>query len=175
MNETLDIALKFHRFWRDVGNDILLIGVLAEFLIDLLWLEPPEIFPLLRGRHATTPLLKWYRHLLTMKGVAVGVVNLMVFAGIFLERWQGAKADDVSDQIRTDLQRRIIFLTPRYRVLSPEAEQRISTALKPFAGQRVAIVEHKWQIKIRPHGNAFLPVATGDNVGRWRLAKFVGG
>jgi hypothetical protein len=87
MSGALETALKFHRFWRDIGNDILLFGVMAEFLIDLFWPERPDLFPLLRSRKATTPFLKWYRHLLTTRGVVVVMMGLMVFAGVAVERY----------------------------------------------------------------------------------------
>ncbi len=108
MNGALETALKFHRFWRDIGNDILLFGVMAEFLIDLFWPERPDLFPLLRSRKATTPFLKWYRHLLTTRGVVVVMMGLMVFAGVAVERYQGGLADDAADNIRALLEREIL-------------------------------------------------------------------
>jgi len=123
MNHDLEPALALHRWWRDVGNDILLIGVLAEFLIDVLWPERPEIFPLLRGRRATRPFLRWYAHLLAVRGIIVVVVGLAVFAGIALERWQGTKADEIADQIRTEQQTRIADAEDRARYAQRDATQ----------------------------------------------------
>src|SRR5262245_59121953 len=65
--------LQYHRAVRDVGTLMVLIGVVAEILIDEFWeITPP---PLLRGRRATTLL----------KTSAAGLKRYaLIFAGIFL-------------------------------------------------------------------------------------------
>jgi hypothetical protein len=129
MNHSLEACLKYNSWWRDFGTIVLLVAVLFEFLIDIFWLEKPEFFPLLRGRKATTPLLKWYRHLLTPRGWIVLVVGLSVFAGIFLEIWYGTKVDDINKQWRIQLLAAI-----RPRSLGEADRKEIADACRKFAG-----------------------------------------
>ncbi len=123
MNDALDIALHSARFWRDRGSDILIAALLAEFLIEAMWLEHSErrVFGLSR---------KW-----TMIAAA-----FVVFLGVAVERIWGTLADDRSDQIRTNLEHRIISLSPRWKLLQPqEVQKRLRAKLEAFKGQKVAI------------------------------------
>jgi hypothetical protein len=133
---TPDEWLKYHRSLRDLGTYAVIIGVIAETLIDELWeIETP---PLLRGRRATT-LLKtkaahWKKRLMLFVGV------IMVGGGISIEIWQGGRADDVSDQIRTDLQRRLIRVQPRTALLNNEkALSALASVASEYSGQKFKI------------------------------------
>jgi hypothetical protein len=97
--------LRYHRHLRDLGTKAVIVGVIAESLIDEFWeIERP---PLLRGIKSTTLLRTKAEQLKRLAMIFVGVV--MIGGGIGLEMWQGGKADDVSDQIRTRLQEQLVF------------------------------------------------------------------
>jgi hypothetical protein len=133
---TADDWLRYHRALRDFGTYLVIVGVIAETLIDELWeIDTP---PLLRGIRATT-LLKtkaaWLK-----RGVMIFVGIIMVGGGIGLEMWQGGKADDVADQIRTNLQRRLVSISPRVWLLdSDDVRVHLKQALRPFAGQKIKL------------------------------------
>jgi hypothetical protein len=71
--------------------------------------------------------------------VFIGVV--MVGGGITIEIWQGGKADDVSDQIRIQLETELVEVQPRSRLLKGEYRKRFVARLKRsgFAGQKVQV------------------------------------
>lgn len=108
MNHELEVALAAARRWRDIGNAILLLAVLIEFAIDGFWPEPIVTFPLLCGRKATQPLSRWREQIFTLRNITTAVAGLAVALGIGMERIEGNKADDLADQIRTNLQERLI-------------------------------------------------------------------
>lgn len=137
MNRDLESALATYRWWRDVGNDLLLFGVLLEFMIDALWTATPDVFPLLRGKRATQPLIRWYAHFLTLRGMVVFLVGFVVFLGIAIERIEGARADQAVDRIRANLQRTIVMLSPRAWLVSGAEADKIIIALSQFRGQRI--------------------------------------
>jgi hypothetical protein len=101
--EQLTKYLLHHRNLRDIGTVILLIGVIAEILIDNFWESSHP--PLLRGRRATT-LLKQRGDRLK-KPILIFVGLILVGGGIALEWWQGTKADNTADRIRVIQQARI--------------------------------------------------------------------
>jgi hypothetical protein len=96
--------LLYHQHWRNVGTILVIIGVIGEILIDIWW-DTPSL-PLLRGKKPTTPLAtnseRHKRYVMLLFGIG------MVAGGIALELWQGGKADDVADQIQTELQGQVI-------------------------------------------------------------------
>ena len=94
------IALNAARRWRDWGNTILLVGILGELLIDAFWPDWPEMFPLLRGKAATGPLLRWWsNHFWKPRTIAILLVGLVAFGGLILERQEGNEADHVADDM----------------------------------------------------------------------------
>src|SRR5208282_6543294 len=129
MNDALDIALKSHRYWRDLGNLILAIGILAEIAIDGFW-PRSSTFVL---RRPTKPLTKWWQRipLLTRKGFCVVLAGVVVVYGPDLERREGNKADDAADKIRMGLEDQIIILSPWARRLPFWLAQSLSPKLKP--------------------------------------------
>jgi hypothetical protein len=136
--------LQYHRTLRDVGTLMVVIGVVAEILIDEFWDNMPP--PLLRGRRATTLLKTSAARLKRCALIFAGII--LVAGGLLLEYWQGNEADDVSDQIRTALQQQVLSVTIRNAALtmmaSGRAAQIIPTAelpnLKLFPGMRAEIM-----------------------------------
>jgi hypothetical protein len=125
----LETQLRTHRFWRDIGNALLLFGVLVEPIIDIFWTESPSL-PLSRSRRATTPLKGRFEQL---RKPVVLLVGLIVFGGIGLEWWEGTKADDVADQIRAIQQTRIAEAEDRATHAQQSADksnERATSALK---------------------------------------------
>jgi hypothetical protein len=121
--------LLYHREWRDFGSIILLIGVIAEILIDEFWeISHP---PLLRGRKATGVLKTKTARLKQSAMLFAGVV--LVGGGIALEWTQGTAADDVADQMRANIEE---YLTPRW-FMSQREYDIIGARLKPFAPQKI--------------------------------------
>lgn len=107
----LEEKLQDARFWGDIGNFILLIGVFAETLIDLFWPDIESSLPLLRGRRATKPFIGWWAwwpyiksHIRSARTDAVVAAGIIVFGGISLEWVKGNEADRYADDIRIDLQ-----------------------------------------------------------------------
>jgi len=131
MNDAQEIALATHSALRDWGNTILAVGIFIEIGIEGFWPERTE-----HGRRFP---------ICTLKGFCIFLAGLVLLYGLWRERTEGLEADKTADQIRTNLQERIIGLTPREWLLTPDVEHRIGSALKSYAGQRVAIREYKWQ------------------------------
>jgi hypothetical protein len=131
--------LQYHRTLRDIGTYILLGGVILEILIDHFWEIPTP--PLLRGRKATqlikTPQMR-------LKGYAMLFAGLgLVGGGIWLELWQGQKADDTADRIRYSEEARIrslsVLTAATTLVASGRAAQLVNRdmlfkSLAPFKG-----------------------------------------
>jgi hypothetical protein len=69
--------------------------------------------------------------------VIVGMI--FVAGGISLEWWQGTDADDIADQIRTNLQTKLIEVAPRVESLYGKSREQLVGALrKPeFKGQKI--------------------------------------
>lgn len=135
----MELALAAARQARDWGNAILVIGIVAEIVIEAVWPDAPDLFPLLRGKHATKPLTRWRDHFWKKKNLAILIVGLVTVFGLGLERVKGQAADDLADQIRTDLEERQLRVSPRIWLFRGEALERVSAKMKPFAGQRVAV------------------------------------
>jgi hypothetical protein len=148
MNDALDKALHAYRFWRDRGEDILIAALLAEFLIEALWPEHRNWSPW--DRTSTTGSVRCWRfkHSLTRivpsRKQAMVVAAFIVLLGVAVERIWGTLADDKSDEIRTNLQERLIGISPRIWLFSGDALNRVASRVKPFSGQRVAMFEN-WQ------------------------------
>jgi hypothetical protein len=103
-------SLHHHQKWRDVGSIILLIGVIAEILIDEFWeFKHP---PLLRGKKATS-LLTTTRHRIK-KAVMLFVGIILVGGGISLEWWYGKEGDQDAE---------IISRVQQLRIADAETEQ----------------------------------------------------
>jgi hypothetical protein len=122
--EHLHTALLVDRLWRDWGTRLLLVGVLLEGLIDIFWPEPILL------------LRRWIDRL---KTPAVVIAFLLVFAGIGLEMWYGAMADDDADQIRINLETKLVQVSPRPELLYGKNGERLAAQLKRWAGQSVEI------------------------------------
>lgn len=140
MNHDLEIALETARRWRDLGNAILLAGILAEILIEASWPERPSVFT-----------LRWCDHVRAPKNVAILMAGLITLGGLFLERREGQIADDKADQIRGNLQERVIAVSPRYWLLPLTVRHELAIGLKAFAGQRVAIMTNTRQLTRDPY------------------------
>ena len=84
------------RYWRDVGNDLLLLGIAAEIAIDVLCHDDGSAKKLL--------------NFIPQKTAAVFLAGILVVVGIALERANGNRADIVADKIRDGQQSRIVAL-----------------------------------------------------------------
>src|SRR5271163_2198406 len=129
-----DSWLQYHRRIRDLATWAVIIGVIAEILIDEFWqIERP---PLLRGLKATTPLKtradRYKRYAMIFAGV------VMVGGGIGVETWQGGQADKVADEIRHNLEIELIAVEARTHLLVANKDQ-IIDKLNPFPQQKIAI------------------------------------
>lgn len=122
MNDALDIALHSARFWRDRGADILIAALLVEFLIEAMWSEQSK-----------------RKFLALSRKQAMIAAAFVVFFGVAIERIWGTLADDKSDEIRTNLQKKTIALSPRWWLLDGESGQRIAAALSVFHGQKIEL------------------------------------
>jgi hypothetical protein len=156
-----EAALAFARLWRERGNKILIVALIAEFLLEIwsdnrhawsLWTPNEDIES---AKWRIKRKLIWLRRRLPSKHrlmiLSVGVVAL----GVSLEWWYGDSADTISDQIRTGLQSRIISLSPYSWLLGPDVIATPWPELKTFAGQRAAICaarpeswndKERWQV-----------------------------
>lgn len=74
MSHDLEVALETARRWRDLGNAILLVGILAEILIEALWPDRPSVFT-----------LKWRGHLCGPRNIAILMAGLVTVGGLWLE------------------------------------------------------------------------------------------
>jgi hypothetical protein len=129
MSDSLNVALHSYRFWRDIGADVLIVALLVEFLIEAWWPEQPH---------------KTYIGL--SRRQAMTAAAFIVFAGVGIERIWGTLADDKSDEIRIHLEKYIAILEPRTFLFTSDSINRLVKTLKPFKGQRVAVV----QIAVNP-------------------------
>src|SRR5690242_13813084 len=118
MNHDLEMALEAARRWRDLGNAILLVGILAEILIEASWPDRPSIFT-----------LKWRDHLCASKNIAIVMAGLVTLGGLWLERREGQIADDKADEIRGNLQERVIAVSPRYWLLPLTVQHELAVGL----------------------------------------------
>ena len=48
--EEMEIALASARRYRDLGNAILVVGIVAEIVIEAVWPDIPDLFPADEGR-----------------------------------------------------------------------------------------------------------------------------
>jgi hypothetical protein len=110
-------ALSIARTWRDHGNTILLIGILAEVAIDIFWRDKPHTFS-----HA------WREHFREPKIIATFTIGVLIFGGLMLEREQGSVADDKADEIRGYQQALIL-----------DAETRVANANDRIAKTLIAL------------------------------------
>jgi hypothetical protein len=71
--------------------------------------------------------------------MVIVIATLAVAVGITLEWYEGTKADDVADQIRTNLQMKVIRVAPRAELLYGESRKALVARLKQsrFTGQKV--------------------------------------
>jgi hypothetical protein len=94
--------LEMYRRLRDIGNLLILVGILAEIAIDIFWPERSTLFPTLREYSAITPFLRWWDHIRSWRVLAMFVAGMVVLAGLMYERVEGENADQVADQLLTD-------------------------------------------------------------------------
>lgn len=130
----LDTLLTEARLWRDRGNTILLLGILAEVVIDACWPDQPHLNPVLRGRGATRPLIRWRDHVFTWKNSVMCAVGLVTLAGLMLERYEGSTVDDINTEIRLDL------TAQAYKTLSSRQIGILSSCLKKAGKGTVYVV-----------------------------------
>jgi hypothetical protein len=113
MNHDLEIALTAARRWRDLGNLILLGGILAEILIEGFCPDRLSVFT-----------LSWRDHICEPRSIVILIAGLITLAGLLLERTKGQDADDFADQIRTNLeiqsQALTMMATGRQVLITPE-------------------------------------------------------
>src|SRR5580698_347470 len=129
MSHDLEFALNTARRWRDLGNLILLVGIIAEILIEAFWRDRPSTFS-----------LKWCDHIREPENLAILIAGLLTLSGLWFERTKGQNADDFADQIRADLEQKIVGLAPRYWLIDAGSEN-IVAKIKPFVGQKVVILD----------------------------------
>jgi hypothetical protein len=119
MTDNLETLLSAARSARDWGNAVLALGILLEVAVDALWPKQPISFPVLH-RRATTQLQKRQFPICTLKGFCVVLAGLIVLFGLYRERTEGKEADDLADQIRTNLTRWLVALNPRNLTIDQE-------------------------------------------------------
>ncbi|MGH7075198.1 MAG: hypothetical protein ACREFD_13475, partial [Stellaceae bacterium] len=112
----IDPTLTAARFWRDVGNDVLLGGIGAEIVLDILWPEKR------RER---------------LKKIVIVLVGLVVIGGIWLERTSGDRVDNLSNDIQEAQRSKIISLDERLaaRRITDRQEAELTKDMRPFSGQ----------------------------------------
>jgi hypothetical protein len=106
-------ALDAARLWRDRGNKILILALVAEVFLEI-WHDRHNAWVLWSARE-TTQSLKWrikrtlifLRRRLPSKHSLMIIAALIVVVGVGLETIYGKVADDISDQMRLAQQRRI--------------------------------------------------------------------
>jgi hypothetical protein len=135
--DELETALKAARWYRDLGNTILVVGIFAEILIEAIWPDAESS----EDHSFASRFSKWWKgHFWKGKNIAILFAGLVTLSGLWLERAQGTKADDVADQIRTSLEHTIISLSPRWQLLrTEEVQKRLIAKLELFKGQKIAI------------------------------------
>jgi hypothetical protein len=96
MNDALEIAPSSARWWRDFGNDMVFVGIVAEILIEaFLKTASPQFTPTKAHRRERRKI--W----------AALAAGLVVASGIGIELRKGDLADDISDQISRAQQSKI--------------------------------------------------------------------
>src|SRR5713101_2106 len=106
--DQLENALKAARWYRDLGNTILVVGIFAEILIEAIWPDAERS----QVSSFASRFSKWWKdHFWKGKNVAILLAGLVTLSGLWLERTQGTKADDVADRIRTNLESQAAHLT----------------------------------------------------------------
>jgi hypothetical protein len=180
---TPEAWLQYHRDLRDIGSIILLVGVIAEIVIDEFWEASHP--PLLRGRKATTlfktKAARWKRYSMLFAGL------VLVGGGIAMEWWQGKAADDVSDEIRTNLQTELVEVSPRPGLLYGKRREDLISNIRQFAGQRaeirfcrhLPIDKEEWstavliQVAVRGAKWTIPPFATEDDCSGEGIAAYI--
>lgn len=141
MNHDLETTLSAYRHLRNIGNLLILIGILAEIAIDILWPERSTLFPTLREYKAVTPCMRWWNHVYSCRVLAIFAAGLVVLGGLMLERVEGENADQVADQIRMNLQ--VQSTAVMYIMSSTRTPQLLPTsefeALREFKGTKAFI------------------------------------
>lgn len=121
MNDKLDVALASARWWRDIGIDLVIGGIIAEVLIETFWPKNKE----------------------RSKKIRMGLAGAVVAFGIWIETGESNKADDISDDIRHSQQSRIATQQEKIfsletclaaRHMSLDKQYKLTAALNPFAG-----------------------------------------
>jgi hypothetical protein len=166
VNSALEAALAVHRFWRNAGNDALVVFLVIEALLAA-WPELPNGW----SPWKVPPWhLIWLAHHLPSRQKLLLLAALGVAISVGIEIYAGNQADDVADQIRGNLQERVIAVSPRYWLLPLTVQHELAVALKAFAGQRVAILENTQQIARDPYSEIRLTqlvIAATLDESRW--------
>jgi hypothetical protein len=119
VNPELEKALAISRWWRDRGNDLLIVFLIFEFVLEL-W---PDI------SHKWSPWNPPKRYKIRLqqysrfkRGLTI-LAALMVVLGVGIERHEGNKSDDKVDRIRAIQQARIADAVDRATDAQQDATQ----------------------------------------------------
>jgi len=129
------------RTWRDIGTYILILGIILEGLIDIFWKEKPSIITW-DTRTGWQKFSAWWK--VARNGVVLATLAI-VAVGVGMEMKFGDWADDVADEMRFNLQERVVRLSPRYWHLLTDmggGDQRMEAKLYMFAGQKIEVVKY---------------------------------
>jgi len=140
MRETLDIALQSARSWRDAGTDILIFFLVIEFLLEI-W-EPKDKWSPWDSKASKYRRSARLLSRLPSKQKLTVIAALAVALGVGLEKVGSNWVDDVTDQIRINLEGVLAHVTPRGAALDPATEEFLASEMKFWAGQRVVILKY---------------------------------
>ena len=116
-SSSLETALTGYQYWRDVGNDVLLVGLIADILIA-----------------AFLEHFRWKRWLEV-------VATLVVVLGVWAERRYGGYADDASRQIRAGQETKIAALNLEAETLKRDNAVLHKRALK---SEERSVAQYLW-------------------------------
>jgi hypothetical protein len=138
--DKLEAALKAARWYRDLGNTILVVGIFAEILIEAVW---PDAKGSQDGSFASRFSKWWKDHFWKGKNIAILLAGVVTLSGLWLERTQGTSADDLADQIRTNLESQTARLSEiGPRDLSLDQQKALVETWRKYAGQTITLIGH---------------------------------
>jgi hypothetical protein len=123
---SLEDTLSAARFWRDLGNFILIIFLVAEFFLAI-WSEFPHDWS---PWSPPAKYLFWFDNHIRCKHRMIVTAAAMVVVGVTLETVWGIRVDNVVDQMRLEM-------GPRGALLYGARREKLEARIKRFTGQKV--------------------------------------
>lgn len=120
--------------WRDIGTYTLIVGVLAESLLDLFWKEKQPAITL-DVRTKAEKFCAWWNP----RNIAILVVIFVVAIGIGMEMVFGDWADDIADQMRVDSTAELTAFVRLESGIREITRDDPTYKLKPFAGTTIVV------------------------------------